>query len=331
MKIIQASDIICKVTKKFVFFLAVSILLTTVSSADLQSKLARLASTSEGRVGIAFIDLNTGREMSINGSQEFPAASVIKVPIMAAAYHLSESGKINLKQKVLFRKSDKLGGAGVLQWARTPNYYTLWKLIRLMIVFSDNTATRLVVEHIGREKINSYLQSIGLARTAVVDPTMLKEPPSPCVNMTTPTDIAHLMAKIYKAEGFTPQSRKEMLAFMRNQRYRWGIWRGVPSGTVVADKTGNLDGILNDAGIIYTKKGNYILSVFTWGFKKQRRARLLINGISRTAYEEYTGEKVIEKKITKRRLRRRPSAKYRQRPGRRGSVSGRKLRSSPRR
>jgi len=306
----------------FLIIFIILLLLSKASHADLATKLERLASTSEGRVGIAFIDLKTGWEMNINGSQEFPAASVIKVPIMAAAYHLSESGKINLKQKILFKKSDKLGGAGVLQWARTPNYYTLWNLIRLMIVLSDNTATRLVVQNIGRENINEYLQSIGLTRTAVVDSTMLKEPPSPYVNMTTPLDIAHLMAKIHN---------KEMLAFMRNQRYRWGIWRGVPAGTVVANKTGNLDGILNDAGIIYTKKGNYVLSIFTWGFKKQRRARLLINEISRAAYEEYTGEKVIRKKITKRRLQRRPSAKLKQRSGRRGSVSGRKLRSSPRR
>jgi beta-lactamase class A len=314
--------------------------LAGTAGADLEKNLFRLASTTEGKVGIVFIDLKGTREVRVKGDDLFPAASVAKVPVMAAAYHLFDSGKLDLGQKILFIEGDKLGGSGVLQWMKGGQEYTLWNLIRLMIVLSDNTATKLVVDNVGLPAINDYLNGIGLKNTVIVDPTMLKEPPASDINRTTPLDLARLMVKIQKAEGFYPKSRKEMIAFMRNQRYRWGIWRGVPPGTVVANKTGNLEGVLNDVGIIYTKKGNYVLSIFTWGFKKQRQARLLINEISRVTYEEYTGEKVEramkavkakKQKVIKRKLRRRPSAKLRRRSGRRGSVSDHRSRTYRRR
>jgi len=305
---------------------------------SLAGKLTALAAPHGNKVGIAFLDLKTGWTFSLNGSREFPAASVAKVPVMAAAYHLADSGLLDLDQKVLFLESDKLGGAGVLQWLKGNRQYSLWNLMRLMITLSDNTATRLVVNTVGLPAIAAYVKNIGLKQTRIIDPTMLVEPPYPNNNLTSPDDLAKVMAMIHNCRGFSKKSAKQMIAWMNYQRYRWGIWRGVPPGTYVADKTGQLEGILNDAGIVYTKKGNYVLSIFTWGFKKQRDARLLINDISRITYEEYTGEKVRpptkiakKKKVIKRKLSRRPSVKYRQWSGRRGSASGRKSLTSRRR
>jgi len=101
--------------------------------------------------------------------------------------------------------------------------------------------------------------------------------------------MAQILWMIYHHHGLSQKSSKQLIAWMNYQRYRFGIWRGLPPGTYVANKTGHLEGITNDAGIIYTKKGNYILSIFTWGFKKTRTARRLINEISRVVYEDYTG------------------------------------------
>lgn len=282
--------------------------------APLFNRLSKIAEPHGPKVGAAFIDMGSGWEAEINGRQEFPAASVAKVPIMVTAYHLADSGKLNLESKARFTGKDRLGGSGVLQWMPAGKTYTLRNLTRMMIVLSDNSATKMMVDRLGMPTINAYLiSSLEARNTIIADPTMLQEPPAPNVNHTTPLDMAHIAAKIEKGEGFSPQARKEMLSYMRNQRYRWGIWRGVPAGTVVADKTGNLEGILNDVGVVYTKQGNYVLSIFTWGFKKQRDARLVINELSKAAYEEYTGEKVpqpvIKKKAPTRRYYRTKSYK----------------------
>jgi len=291
---------------------------------DLNNKLGRLISPYGERVGITFIDLATRGELSINGSREFPAASVAKVAVMAAAYHLADSSKLNLEQKVLFKESDKLEGSGVLRWMRAGRLYTLRNLIRLMIILSDNTATKMVIDTIGLPTINHYIRGINLSETIIGDPTMLRELPSPTINLTSPADMAHLLARIKSGKGFSKSSSAQMLSYMRKQRYRWGIWRGVPGGTAVADKTGNLEGVLNDVGIVYTKHGNYVLSIFTRDFAKKSEARKLINEISRVVYEEYTGEKVEQKTLTKRRLRHPPSGKSPPRLGRRGLVLNRK-------
>jgi len=325
--------------RNFWLFLAALVLLATAADARLQARLDRLASTAEGKVGIVFLDLKTSREVSVNGNQLFPAASVAKLPVMAAAFHLADSGRLDLQQRIKFRESDKLEGAGVLRWMKAGQEYTLWNLIRLMITLSDNTATRLVVNAIGLPAIEAYMKSSGLAQTRINDPTMLVEPPATDNNLTTASDMARQLALIHNCRGFSQKSAKQMIAWLNYQRYRWGIWRGVPPGTYVANKTGQLEGILNDAGIVYTKKGTYVLSIFTWGFKRPRIARQLINDISRVVYEEYTGEKVTKhdprstkhKRIIKKRSRRRPSAKSRPRSGRRGAVSGRKSPASPRR
>ncbi|MDD4178459.1 MAG: class A beta-lactamase-related serine hydrolase [Candidatus Margulisbacteria bacterium] len=307
-----------------IFFLAASA--QALNRAGLEQRLSRLTATVESRVGVAFIDLKSGWSFSVNGSREFPAASIGKVPVMAAAYHYYDCGAFDIEKRVMFRESDKLEGAGVLRWMKGGREYSLWNLMRLMITLSDNTATRLVVNAVTLPSIEAYVKSIGLKQTRIVDPTMLVEPPDPNNNLTSPWDMAKQFSLIHNCRGFSKKSAKQMIAWLNYQRYRWGIWRGVPPGTYVANKTGQLEGILNDAGIIYTKKGNYVLSIFTYGFKKQRDARLLINDISRITYEEYTGEKVIKRKLS-----RRPSAKWKRPSGRRGSVSSRKSRTYRRR
>ncbi|MFH1387420.1 MAG: serine hydrolase [bacterium] len=321
------------IIRKFLIYVLL-FLTSNTALAFSPARLEQILLPYKGKVGLAFVDLNTGYTFHVNGSNKYPAASVAKVPVMATAYYLADQGKLDLDAKVTLRQSDKLGGSGVLQWRKPGQRYTLRNLIRMMISLSDNTATRMIVNVIGTPEINSYIRSAGLENTIVADPTMLKAPPGPGNNRTSPLDMAKLIAKINDGVSFYPASAQEMLGFMKNQRYRWGIWRGVPKNIVVADKTGNLDGVLNDAGIVYTKPGNYILSVFTYDFKKQRDARQVINALSTAAYEEYTGEKVPKpkvkkitykkKKITKRRSPRRPSVKLKRRTGQSVRASSRK-------
>jgi beta-lactamase class A len=320
--------------KKNFFITVLLVLCSTAALANLQVKLEKLAATSEGKVSISFIDLQTSREASVNGNLPLPAASVGKVPVMCTAFHLADSGQLDLQRRIVFRESDKLEGAGVLRWmkaGKNGQEYTLWNLMRLMITLSDNTATRLVVNTLSLPTIEAYMNEIGLTSTRISDPTMLVEPPATNNNLTSANDMAKQLILIHNCRGFSKKSAKQMIAWMNYQRYRWGIWRGVPPGTYVADKTGHLDGILNDVGLVYTKKGTYALAVFTSGFKNKTHARQLVNEISRVVYEEYTGEKVVRpsvksrklraKTITKRRLSRRPSARSRRRSGRSGPVS----------
>lgn len=268
--------------------------------ARLETNLHQKLGQYGSKVGLVFIDCKTQTVISINGDKTFVAASVIKLPIMAAVFKEYEQGKLLFADKVHITKDMILPGSGVLQWLK-PNSYTLWNLTRMMISISDNTATYIMADKVGLEKLNEYCRSLDLRSTVIRDKTALVEPPSGEVNVTSPLDMAYLLLKIYYRDGFTENSSKSMLAFMQNQYYRWGICRPLPRGVKVANKTGNLDGVLNDVGIVFTPAGDYILSIFTQRFPKKREAREIINAISAQVYEAYQPGKIAaeQKKLKK--------------------------------
>ncbi|MFA5840297.1 MAG: serine hydrolase [Candidatus Margulisiibacteriota bacterium] len=261
--------------------------LSPAKLAIMQQKTQKVTAPFGKKVGVYFIDLKTGQSFSINGENKFPTASVGKVPVMATVYHLAELKELSLEKKIPLKQKDKLGGSGVLQWLTANKEYTVWNYTRMMISLSDNTATKILCDNIGLDKINQYMALLGLTDTRIVDNTMLKEYPELTINITTPKDMAMLVQYIKEASHFSKDSSQQMLSFMHNQRYRWGIWRGVPKGVQVADKTGNLDGVLNDVGVVYSPAGNYVVSIFTNQMPKKRVARKLVNEISKTIYNCY--------------------------------------------
>jgi beta-lactamase class A len=255
---------------------------------DIEPSLQQFLVPYGNKVGVCFMDTKSSFEVGVNAEKQFPTASVGKVPVMVTAFHLAETGKLMLEARLPLKEEDKLPGSGVLQWMRPGRTsYSIRNLIRMMIVLSDNTATKMVIGQVGLEEVNQYLKILGLKNTQIVDNTMLNEFPNPNINLSTPQDMAKLLMMIKNDPAIAPNYKSEMLAYMRNQRYRWGIWKGVPPGVIVADKTGNVDKVLNDVGLVYSPAGNYILSVFTCGFEKQRDAKKVINRISEIVYNAY--------------------------------------------
>lgn len=289
--------------------------LSPASQQKILDEVNKLAVPHGSKVGLAFIDVKSGWQFSVNGREQFPAASVAKLGVLAAAYHLADLGELDLDQKVVYRPGDKCGGAGVVQWMKPGKVFTLRHLLLYMIEVSDNTATKMAIEEIGLERINAYLKEIGLDQTAIVDPTMLNERPSPLINLTTPLNMGRLMSIINNGDhAFAAASAQEMHKYLKHQKYRWGIWPGVAPGTVVANKTGHVDKVLNDVGIVYTKQGVYVLAVFTRDFSQKSNARKFINNISQAIFENFTGTKLPPpKKVIKKKLPRRPSVKSRRR------------------
>ncbi|MBU0573809.1 MAG: serine hydrolase [Candidatus Margulisiibacteriota bacterium] len=275
---------------KKLIFTVILLLAASLSHAfdirALESKLSDYLAPYGGKVGVAFIDCQTMEQFSVNGDLPYPAASVIKMPIMTTLFFMSDRSLVDINERVVLKNSDKLEGSGVLRWLKAGNSYTLWGLARMMISISDNTATRLLVRKIGQDNINDFCKLMGLNNTRLNDETALVEPPANC-NRTSPNDMASLIYKIKYGNAFSPKAVEDMLAFMKNQRYRWGIVKPLPPGTIVANKTGNLTGVLNDVGMVYTDRGNYILAIMTWKFQQKSEARKVINRISEMAYNFY--------------------------------------------
>jgi beta-lactamase class A len=124
----------------------------------LQAELARFPA----KAGIYVKHLTTGEEAAVRGDETFNSASVIKIPIMTLAYELAGRGKVKLDARLEIRKTDLRGGSGVLRYHDIGLQPTLRDLITQMIITSDNTATDMVIAHVGGvESVNAWLKANG--------------------------------------------------------------------------------------------------------------------------------------------------------------------------
>ena len=279
-------------------FLSLFLILATTTASLGQLSKAKLYALDQSlrqelgaygsKVGLCLIDLSTGTELRINAQKKFPAASVAKVPVMATAYHLAESGKLNFEEIIVIKPDDKQPGSGIISRTRSEQAYPVKNLVRLMITVSDNTAAKALVDKMGRAYINNYLLRLGLKSTQIADATMLKTSAQQNINLTSPEDMARLFCMLKSKKRFGPKSQAEMLTYMKRQRYRWGIPSGLPRGIRVANKTGTLNQIVNDVGLVYGSNGAYVLAIFTQGISSQTKAKRLIRNLSQKIYQHYT-------------------------------------------
>lgn len=236
-----------------------------------------------GIVGISLKDLLTGETFSVNGKQSFNPASVIKIPVMVEAFHQIEQGKLSMDDLLSLRFHNKVPGAGSIQYSREGTRFTVRKLIEEMITNSDNTATNMLIEKLGMYNINVYMDKIGMHHTVIKDPTMLCKKPGR-FNLTTPEDMLLVMDKIYQGQVVSQKASAEMLEVMKRQHHKWGIARYLPRDVVIANKTGSLDFVRNDVGIIMGDRP-YILSIFCKNLPSNHFGSVLVGAMSKVIYD----------------------------------------------
>lgn len=224
-------------------------------------ELRRFEQTLDGVLGVAVIDLASGRSISLNGDAVFPQASVIKIPILAELFRASQEGKLQLDQRVTLTTADIVGGSGRLQrrLPGEPVTLTLRELAAEMIEFSDNTATNKLIAILGMDAVNANLARLGLQRTRLAR-IMLDSAAAARdqENLSTPLEMARLLEMIYRRK--LPGSG-EMIGIL--QTVEAGFRSVAPSDIPVASKPGSLNGVKNEAGIIFLPRRPFALAVMS--------------------------------------------------------------------
>src|SRR5262249_17759064 len=143
------------------------VLISAVSlhAADLQSQLDAMAKEHKGKVALYAKNLKSGQAVQIDPDRPVKTASVIKLTILVEAFNEIKAGKRNLTDKVTLRKEDVVSGSGVLPFFDTPMTMTLKDALTQMIIESDNTATNLLIDLIGRKPVNDNITAMGLKNT----------------------------------------------------------------------------------------------------------------------------------------------------------------------
>ena len=274
---------------------------TTMHVADdsLRSRIERRISEVPGAtVGVAFRDLAHTDTLFLGGDERFHAASTMKVPVMIELFRRVERHQLGLTQRVTLKNefssivdgspytlnpaddSDSL----VYGWVGTQ--VSVHDLLEHMITRSSNLATNTLIALVGASAANATAHALGARDIQLLRGVEDgKAFAAGMNNMTTARDLATLMAAIETGKAASRSSTDSMRAILLRQEFNDEIPAGLPQGTRVAHKTGQITGHLHDAAIVYPEgRKPYVLVVLTRGIEDEKVARSLIADISRLVY-----------------------------------------------
>jgi beta-lactamase class A len=268
--------------------------------AKLEARLARLSAGLEGTSGYLVRDLSGGETIEHNADAIFPAASTIKLPVLLELFRRAQEGGIDLDRPVPIDPKARVEGGGVLEtWSEPYPTLSARHLAVLMMDFSDNYATNLLIDLVGMESVGRRLKTWGfretLLRRKMIDVEAARAGRE---NVSTPREMVLLLERLYGGQLLDEPRTSEALAIMkRNTRGDrledlTPIKRAVPPGVEAADKEGDLPGVRCASGIVFVPSlapgvRPFAISVMTAHLKDDAAGNPYITDVTRAAYDYF--------------------------------------------
>ena len=259
---------------------------------------ARISTEPGAQVGIAYVDLASGDTLFLNADTSFHAASTMKVPVMIELFRRANTGSFRMDQGLLMvnQFASIVDGSPFSLDVGSDSDSTLYRrigqrvrvdtLLRLMITRSSNFATNTLITLVGADAVTRSMRSLGAQRIQVLrgveDGKAFEKGLN---NTTTARDLAIILRAIEEGRAGSPAATHDMLAILLAQEFNEKIPAGLPPGTRVAHKTGEITAVSHDAAIIYPNgRKPYVLVVLTRGIADGTRSSKLIADISAILY-----------------------------------------------
>jgi len=267
------------------------------------AELSRVAVRHPGRVSIALKDLRTQRSWSYHPDDLFPAASLIKVPVMIAAFYKISAGELSLKDRLMLRRPTRVGGSGSLKWRPDGTRLTVEDLLIHMINESDNTATAMLIDALGLGYVQQQFPRMGLLYTGIYPEGMsIKGGRVAHENYTTSREMTMLLEKIYRGEAVGKYASSVMLDILRRPKaVPSRLAKGLPAGWEIAHKTGLLRMACHDSAIFFTPHGDYAMTVLTGQNRSYQAAKDFISRLGRITFRYYAGAERLARRGHRRR------------------------------
>jgi beta-lactamase class A len=266
--------------------------------AQADSAVARAVSQVPGTAAVYARSIAAAAPLvSINATTQFPAASIIKLWIMVIVFRAIDAGELTPSLQVPIAEHDIVGGSETFGSASPGQMASLARLVKAMIQQSDNTAANALTRYLGFERINREIERAGFRATRMQRYFMYF--PSVHDNLTSAGDVGELLVRIARgardetggsargeAGGIASNaSCRAMVRTLLGQEDREKIAPGLPAGTPLANKTGELPGVRHDAGIVDPFGASpYVLVVLEKNLSDQRRGVRAINDISKIVF-----------------------------------------------
>ena len=223
-----------------------------ILAQKLRAELQHIADETRGIVGAQVIDLATGDRIGVNDTLIFPQGSAIKIPLLIELFHQDDIGQLKLSTRVPVKAADRTGGSGLLlNLGDGTSEISLGDLAMFMITVSDNTATNMLIDRVGMDKVNATMRGLGVPdvklQRKMIRP---KDSAAGNENIATPTGAATVMAKIARCELPMPKAKCGELRRLLEIPKGGPIEASVPEGVRVAWKPGDIEGVNTAWGLV---------------------------------------------------------------------------------
>ncbi|MFM9108180.1 MAG: serine hydrolase [Chloroflexota bacterium] len=233
------------------------------------------------RVSVAARRLADGREWLREPDREFPAASTIKTPILVAVHRAAEAGLLSLDDPADAGPQHRVAGSGVLAWMTPGARLPLRDHAYLMMAISDNTASNVMLAAAGDEAVRTVFGDLGMAGTRLGRRFLGRTPlPEEGDNFTTAGDLMRLMAAIAEDRAASPSACAAMRDLLALQQDTDALGRRLPERVAFAGKSGWMDLIRHDSGLLTGPGGTVAAAVTTSGFGDRHEVDEVIGRIA---------------------------------------------------
>ena len=234
-------------------------------------------------------EYSTGSGFEINSDELFPSASIIKIPIAYELIRLVDTtsktpSPVSLTDKRIFSEQFRTSGSGNLQKTMAGVSYSLDHLANIMIADSDNSATNMILYEIGGIlNFNRSMRQLGLKSVSMHQWL----PDIEGTNKITAREISKILYNIDNPNYINPKYKNILKEYLGNTRNIHLIKEKLPPDVMVLHKTGDIGGMLGDAGIVYTNSGKkYIVTILVKRPHNDYGAKTLIQDVSKIIFDD---------------------------------------------
>jgi beta-lactamase class A len=233
-------------------------------------RIAKLDASLDGVLGVAAIDLTSGKTLAYHADTVFPTASTIKIPIMIQLFRAVRAGEVKLSDSIPVTVKELVDDSPIVEKAaKGPGRIAVRELLAGMIQVSDNTATNKLIELLGMAKVNRAMDEYGFLQTRLrrrmIDLAAAVRNEE---NVSTPLEMARIMETIYRGKAVDESASREMLDVMTATRAEVRI--AIPAEIRVASKPGGLDGVKCEVAVVFLEKRPFVVSVYSTFLKGEQ-------------------------------------------------------------
>ena len=261
----------------------------------LETRVEEIATRLDGVMSVAILDLTDGRILLRNADRVFPAASSIKIAILLELYRQDQEaragakGKGKLDDSYTFDPKDLVEDSQIMA-GLTPGVtrVTNRDLAQFMVAVSDNAATNILIDRVGRDNVNATLRGLGLTKTMLRRKMMdIGAARRGDENVATPQEMVRLLEMIYKGKALNKELTDELIKRLKTLKKDSYLSYELPAGVELADKPGTLDGVRNDSGIVFAKNRPFAISVMTAYDRDEKAAESAISEVALEAFRYF--------------------------------------------